>query len=69
MNEELLKQLSDSIGVTLSIRDNEKLMQETCDHLESQLLKKQQATRDNGVACIDESGTIEKFYSKGNRKD
>lgn len=69
---ELLEKLSEAVGVKLKVRDNEKLKQETYEHLVSQLLKKEQAARDSGARTsdeVDEAKSVERFYDGANRKD
>lgn len=67
MDESKLKALGDAIGMTLYKRDNDKLINETIEHVAERLAKKETATRNTGV--ISEAEAMERFYQNTNRKD
>lgn len=68
-DKQLLDQLSKAVGVKLSIRDNDKLMDETIEHRSAMLERRSQAARDSGVVCVDEECAVDRFYDGANRKD
>ncbi len=68
-DKQLLDKLSKAVGVKLSIRDNDKLMDETIEHRAAILERKSQAARDSGAVCVDEESAVDRFYDGANRKD
>ena len=62
-----MQMLSEKLGVELKVRDNDKLIDETIDHLLPKMMKKIDAA---GVCtAADEAEAMDKFYAKGNRVD
>lgn len=70
MDNELLKHLSEKVGVNLKVRNKEEWMNESIEKEAERLAKKQKATRDTGVNPeVSEEEAMDKFYSKGNKVD
>lgn len=68
MNQSTMEYLSKKIGVQLSVRDNDAIMDVTADkHLSR--IKSHSRTFKGRSGHIDEEASIEAMYSRGNKVD
>jgi hypothetical protein len=65
-----LNELSKAVGVPLNIRDTQKLIDETVEHLNKQARRKQVVrVKNEELKQLNEAEAIDKFYEKGNKVD
>lgn len=67
MDEKLMNALSDKIGVKLTVRDSHKLERETLEKTVDRMIKPFAPSKASEV--MDMSEAMERFYSRGNKKD